>query len=658
MGKIHVLDTELSNKIAAGEVVERPASVIKELVENSIDAGSTSITVEIRDGGVTYMRVTDNGSGMKREDAEIAFLRHATSKIQSADDLDAIYTLGFRGEALSSIAAVSRTDLYTKTADTDEGVHVHAEGGEITLSDSAGTPTGTTIVVNNLFFNTPARMKFLKKNSTEGGYISDIISRFILAHPEISFKFINGKKEQLFSSGNNNLVDCIYTVYGKDYAKSSIAVDYTHNNVRVSGAVGKGEVSRPNRNFQSFFINGRYIKSPLIMRAVEEAYKNQVMIGKFPMAILNIEINPSMIDINVHPTKLEVKFSDERLIYEAIYWGVKNALYQTVQIPKIESKQDTKTIFDTSKEKLFEQGKFEPAKPNVIVPPKNQPQIVVDEETGEILSAPPKEEVPKEVVEDIPPKKVEYYSIETDAPKPDITKLNIPQEPVAVKQEQTEYIVDTEERPVQEVQAEAPAQEISANRELLEEYKLVGQVFDTYIIAQHNDNMLIIDQHAAHERLKYEELKKNLADGTVTPQILLIPTVVTMSATEYSTFNANRDFFYNIGFETDDFGENSIIVRSAPMDMDDQTMSELIIELIAQLDGSKRELITAKEDRALYTIACKAAIKANHALHTDEMKKLLNAVFSLPNINTCPHGRPIIVSMSKKELEKDFKRIV
>ncbi len=673
MGIIQILNTELSNKIAAGEVVERPASVIKELVENSIDAGATHITVEIRDGGITYMRVTDNGAGMSREDAQIAFLRHATSKIKTDNDLDAIYTLGFRGEALSSIAAVASVDLFTKTADAREGALVHAEGGEIVMSDSAGTPDGTTVVVKNLFFNTPARMKFLKKNSTEAGYIGDIMSRFVLAHPEISFKFINSNKEQLFSSGNNRLTDCIYTVYGREYAKAVIEVEYENGGVCVSGAAGKGEVSRPNRNFQSFFVNGRYIKSPLIVRAVEEAYKNQVMIGKFPMAILNIKIDPSLIDINVHPTKLEVKFSDEKLIYETVYFGVRNALYRTVSIPKIESKQDVQTVFDRPDKSSYAQAVFAGAQrlPFAEKPKSAEPERAVapTEETGKtprtmqfatdtLPSADPEtgkyeiEAVTAETPRKKQPGERDYYKENTVQQPIDLSSLDDDMRQLAAQQERDEYYVGAPEgaegnTPIRfKEETDSP------------DYSIVGQIFNTYIIAERGKEMLIIDQHAAHERLKYEQLKQNCANGTAAPQILLVPVVVKLSASEFAVYCENTDFFEKLGLETDEFGDNSIIVRTIPTDMDCDAVSALIVELISQLAGSKREPITEKEDRAMYTVACRAAVKANQKLHFEEMKSLLNSVFALDNINTCPHGRPIIVSMTQKELEKEFKRIV
>lgn len=697
MGIIHILDTELSNKIAAGEVVERPASVIKELVENSIDAGATHITVEIRDGGITYMRVTDNGSGMTCEDAKIAFLRHATSKIQTDNDLDAIYTLGFRGEALSSIAAVACVDLFTKTAEAPEGVLVHAQGGEITMSDSAATPTGTTIVVKNLFFNTPARMKFLKKNSTEAGYIGDIMSRFVLAHPEISFKFINSNKEQLFSSGNSRLEDCIYTVYGKEYAKAAIEVCYEGGGVCVSGAVGKGEVSRPNRNFQSFFVNGRYIKSPLIIRAVEEAYKNQVMIGKFPMAILNIKIDPSLIDINVHPTKLEVKFSDEKLIYETVYFGVRNALYKTVNIPKIEAREDIKAVFDGPSRDSYSQAVFGDIKGTVrsVRSAQNMPSAErtaqnakdsegepsaertaqnVQESEGEptvrnvqSTAAVARETIAKkaarrkdENAQEEPPKAetpkaepIDYYKRDF-VPQPiDFSALGEDMHRLKAAQDVAEYCVDEPEK-----DGKNAPRTFLKDKPPVNEYTIVGQIFDTYIIVERADEMLIIDQHAAHERIKYEQLKANCANGKIAPQLLLAPVIVRLSPAEMAVYCENTEFFGKLGLETDEFGDNSIVVRTIPAGVECDEVNMLIVELISQLAASKREPITEKEDRAMYTVACKAAVKANHRLHHGEMAVLLRDIFALDNINTCPHGRPIIVSMTKKELEKEFKRIV
>lgn len=679
MGKIHILSTEISNKIAAGEVVERPASVVKELVENSIDAGADSICIEIKKGGIAYIRVTDNGSGMTAEDAQTAFLRHATSKIQTENDLDAIYTLGFRGEALSSIGAVSKAQLYTRTQD-GEGILVECEGGEIRTSKNAGTPVGTTFVIQNLFYNTPARMKFLKKDSTESGYISDIISRFILAHPEISFKLIDNGKEKLFSPGDGNLVNAVYTVYGRDYAKAVLPVDYSADIISVKGVTGKGDVSRPNRNFQSYFVNGRYIKSPLIIRAVEEAYKNQIMIGKFPMSVLDIKINPSLIDINVHPTKLEVKFSNEKAVYEAVYFAVKNALYTTVNIPKVERAPE-KDMPVSSAQAPIQPSIQQPAQPT---------SNITDNITAAVAE-------PKSVLStDIPPVTV------SDKPQNTASNQAVTAEPIQKSEplydeykseNKSEYNTDTvpqkEDTPpptpedyfeklkqsvfsgkMPSIEAHQPTTELNLTQQSLfdednavdapkqEPYSIIGQLFSTYILVQRNDELLICDQHAAHERIKYEQLLKQVENSAVSAQILISPSIVKLSPTEYTTVFENIDFFTSAGFEIDEFGMNTIAVRSIPSVLSDGIVSDIILEMITSLSESKREIITERRQRALYSASCKAAVKANHSMSVQEMKTLLDDVFALENINTCPHGRPIIISMTKKEIEKEFKRII
>lgn len=639
MGIINVLDVEVSNKIAAGEVVERPASVVKELVENSIDAGAHVITVEIKNGGNTYIRVSDDGSGMSAEDAAIAFMRHATSKIHTEKDLDAIYTLGFRGEALSSIGSVAEVDLFTKRSEDEEGAHVVCRGGEIMSSSSAGTPDGTTFVIKNLFYNTPARMKFLKKDATEAGYISDILSRFILAHPEISFKLLNNGKEQLFSSGDSQLMNAVYAVYGKDYAKAALPVNYRHEHVYVTGVVGNGSVSRPNRNYQSFFVNRRYIKSPLIIRAVEEAYKNQIMIGKFPMAVLNIEIDPSLIDINVHPTKLEVKFSNEKMIYEAVYFGVKNALYQTVNIPKIEKKESVPAV-RTAADALAVPARKPPMQTAY---PKTDLSFVRDDRKkahqAENVEKPEENTAQTEV----------KNQFSAELKKEDYDQSYFEEIKYAAAQEKNAL-------PVSKISEQAiPMAEKS---DIPVQYRVAGQIFSTYILVERGDEMLIIDQHAAHERLKYEQLKKRLDENGVQSQGILVPAVVNMSATEYSVYTEHAAVFQDMGFAAEDFGENCVIVRAVPQGTENADVAQVVLEMLTQLEQSKSEIITQTQERLLYTIACKSAVKANHDLSMQEMEALVRDVFALENINTCPHGRPIIVAMTKKEVEKEFKRIV
>lgn len=624
MGKIHILSTEVSEKIAAGEVVERPASVIKELVENSIDAGATLVTVEIKKGGSTYMRVSDNGSGMSGEDAKICFLRHATSKIQTSSDLDAIYTLGFRGEALASIGAVSEVSLYTKRSEDNEGICVTCRGGKILSSAEAGVPDGTSICVENLFFNTPARLKFLKKDATEAGYITDIITRFIFAHPEISFKLIIDGKEKLFSAGDNSLKNAIYTVYGKDYANGTIAVDYEAEGIHVTGLVGKGNISRPKRNYQSFFVNKRYITSKTLIAALEGAYKNQIMIGKFPMAVLNIEINPSLIDINVHPTKLEVKFSDEKSVFNAVYYGTKNALYAIPNVPKIE-RADSEFKRDTPKKQL---------------------------NLSDLAASLPKDMTKRPETPEYNPR-VNHF-LKTD--KPDfIKKKEKEDKPFTAKN----ITLASPSEKLEPLVAKHESEPEETETVFVDEYfEIVGQLFNSYIIAEKDDEMILLDQHAAHERLKYEELKRDIASKQPMSQLLIEPVIVNVTGGEMTAYRENKEMFDQMGFESEEFGDDAIIIRSAPGDAEMGEIEPLMLELLSQSEELKGELITEKYERLLYTIACKSAVKANMAMSKIEMETLVRNVLRLKNINTCPHGRPIIVTMSKKEIEKEFKRIV
>ena len=651
MGKINLLDTEISNKIAAGEVVERPASVVKELVENSIDAGADRISVEIKNGGNTYIKVTDNGSGMERDDASVAFLRHATSKIATEEDLNAIYTLGFRGEALSSIGAVSMVDLYTKRKEDELGTHTTCEGGEIISDTDAGIPDGTTFIIKNLFYNVPARMKFLKKDATEAGYIGDIMTRFILSHPEIAFSFISNGKPVLTSYGDGKLENCIYSVYGKDYAAAMIKVDFASEYVRVTGLCGKGSTARANRTYQSFFINGRYIKSPLIMRAVEEAYKNQIMIGKFPTAVLNLEINPALVDINVHPTKLEVKFSNENEVYQAVYHAVKDALYRIADIPQIKKSEEKKPVCPSI------------IKPDVVLP-NAQIEIKTEPIKADVTHEKPKPDIIRISTPQIskpdtapsqgttPPKTVfDKTTAAVNAPKMFEEKMKAfksfaeAQTTAASKQPKA-----PEAAPVLKTQAPAKPDE--------PEFVLIGQIFDTYIIIQMGEEIRLIDQHAAHERLKYEELLEQLRTKKAYSQGLAIPSVIKLSSVELAAFLQNTDFFSSLGFEAEDYGNGSVIIRSIPTSFIDAEISEIFVEILSQLADNKKEIITEKKERLLYQIACKAAIKANHKLSEQEQKELVKKVFALDAINTCPHGRPIVVAMTKKEIEKTFKRIV
>ncbi len=745
MGKIHILDKSVSNMIAAGEVVERPLSIVKELIENSIDAGATTITVTIADGGISLIRVADNGSGMSEEDAQICFLRHATSKIKTGEDLDAIFTLGFRGEALSSIGAVSKAKIYTKRHEDTDGICVTCEGGKIVSSKDIGTPNGTIVEVKDLFYNTPARKKFLKKPQVEGAYVGDIIERYTLSYPQISFKFIRDGKEIIFSSGDNRLKNAVYAVYGKDYATKLIDVDYTLDDIHVTGVVGPGTVSRPNRNYESFFVNRRYIKSGLICRAVEEAYKNQVMIGKFPMAVLNIEVEPHKVDINVHPTKLECKFSDDELIYKAVYTAVREALYKIPNVPTIErdTKKETKLSIEAFKtyggeqESISWSPSVEKPRPEetVIKKTEHKPETVefasfvrpVEQQKAEeprkstdvnindvpqyfhIISVEMKHKTEAEMTDkekaefkrqnkkyfkaDGTPNQL-FVKLYCEKYKEIATRLqearlfNRPikmfghDESMNIRgdeyrcfihciheiADETGYII-TDNTPSEllsvRTQAMKALDEVTVgdgendtvNNPFSGDFEVIGQLFNTYILVEKGEEMLIIDQHAAHERLNFESLKKELKESGVTSQMVLMPAEFAITATEAETAQENRELLTKMGFEFEIDGVN-VSVSAIPSGVSWSDCEDLFLELVDEIASNRQEIIDEKKERMLYSISCKASIKANmHITHT-EMEKLVEKVFALENINSCPHGRPIVISMSKKEIEKDFKRIV
>lgn len=640
MNKIKLLDKTVSNMIAAGEVVERPASVIKELLENSIDAQAKHITVEIKNGGIKYMRVADDGIGMTKEDASLSLLRHATSKIEKAEDLDAIITLGFRGEALASISAVSNMEIYTKYRGEKEGTLIKSSCGEITDTLDAGCPEGTTVIVRDLFVNTPARMKFLKKDHTEAGYIADIILRLALARPDISFKFINNDKEQLFTSGDGELLNAIYSIYGKDIKNAMVKGEYKEYGISLSGYFGKSEASRPNRNMQNVFINGRYIKSPLVSRAVEEAYKQELMVGKFPSCVINIQIDPFCVDINVHPTKLEAKFSDEKSVYHVVYWAAKNALYQKKTIPVVEKAPSQtsakaeeslfsgfsrkKQVFTFNETSRYEKKEATPVKTVIYTQNADEKKKETSEEKKENLFTFEKKEEPvivQETIKETPPETVKH---EKEIPENThvITHEEIKKEP---------------EKPV---------------------YKICGQIFDTYIIIEKDGQMMMVDQHAAHERLRFENLKKGYKNRQIVSQALLTPAVVKLTPPEMASFCEYREDICALGFEAEEFGENDIIIRSVPSELTEFEIREAIIEIIGLFSIHRKNIDEQIAEKMLYQIACKGAVKANRKLFDSEIKELLDAIFALPEINTCPHGRPITIAFTKDFIEKQFKRIV
>lgn len=629
MGKIQVLSKNVSDKIAAGEVVERPASVIKEFLENSVDAGATVITVEIKSGGIKYMRVTDNGCGMSHDDAQKSILRHATSKIATEDDLSGIKTLGFRGEALSSIAAVSRLEIYTKTKDSQIGTYMVAHNGEVVDITEAGCPDGTTVIVRELFCTVPARMKFLKKDYTEAGYIEDIVARLALSHPEISVKLINNGKEVIFTPGDNQLSSAIYAVYGKDIKDAMVDADYSENGVRVSGMCAKSQASRANRNMQNFFVNGRYIKSALLSHAVEEAYKNELMVKKFPACVLNVEILPEMVDINIHPTKLEAKFADEKAVYHAVYWAAKNALYKKAHVPKVDDvKISPKTVTRPTPEAVKERFLSTPETK------KPTPKIDFSKITPIVHAEPKRAEQ----------EKISFHESSYKAPVVIAEKKE--EKPKAVVPE-----VEIVETKIVEEKVPEPIKERVV-------YKICGQVFNTYIIIEKDGKMLMVDQHAAHERLRYEKLLVQYRERNIITQILLMPEIVSLTANEYSVFLENEKAINDLGYICESYGEREIIVREIPLESEDTNVSETIFNLIEMFISNRKNIDDDLASKMLYRIACRGAIKANKELTLREMETLLDNILSLDNINTCPHGRPITIEFSKDFIEKQFKRIV
>lgn len=668
MGLIHVLDTEVSNKIAAGEVVERPESIVKELVENSIDAGASLITIEIKDGGISYIRVTDNGAGMSAEDAKLCFIRHATSKIATGEDLEEIYTLGFRGEALSSIGAVAKVRLYTKRRDDESGVCVTCEGGEILSSADAGAPNGTVMEVRDLFYNTPARLKFLKKPSTEAGYIQDIVTKCVLAHPEISFKLVRDGKEIIFSSGDNKLINAVYAVYGRDYAKNMLEVDYEYNGIRVTGMIGKGTLTRANRGYETFFVNKRYVKSNIMIRALEEAYKNQIMISKFPTAILNIDISARLVDINVHPKKLECKFSDEQEIYRAVYHAVRQTLYELPNVPEIEREKPVPAIpqgeqrswEDVFKEKVRASSERAAELPKFKTEAREAP-LEFDRNEPESETTPPREKTAAIPSEETRPKTEPVTEEEReqewlvnalrDKPKSGASVM------LGYARERAKRIKNDKTVRVNEPAETIPEQSDDA---IFNDgyFRVVGQLFDTYIIVEKDERMLIIDQHAAHERLNYEALKAELEKGSVMTQMILEPIEVRLDAAETDIYSDNAELFRELGFETALGDNDTVIITAVPGDISWSEAEPLFSELLTEMAEMRNDVIAKSKERLLYTISCKAAIKANMRIGAEEMQSLVRKVFALKNINTCPHGRPIVISMTKKEIEKDFKRIV
>lgn len=650
MPKINVLDRATAELIAAGEVVERPASAIKELVENSIDAGATAITVEIEQGGIVLMRITDNGCGIAAEDVPKAFLRHATSKIATERDLDSIGTLGFRGEALAAISAVSRVSMITRRPEDEEGTHYSIHGGEEQFCDSIGCAAGTIIEVRDLFYNTPARMKFLKKDIKEGANVATIIDRMALSHPEISFKFIRDGKQQMVTQGNGKLYDAVYSVLGRDIALGTLPIDYTHNGVRVSGLICKPFKCRPNRNLQLVFLNGRFVKSATAMAALDVGYKNSAMVGKFPYCIINIDMPYEMVDVNVHPAKTEVRFSDESRVFDAIRFGVKNALAADESRPQLnvnvaaEKKQIRMTSDEFMRE--IEGDKYK----------------ISSQTVGESVALP---------VERKETKKPVYYGTKTlDNPlilkesgpsayggqKPchrvDIDVVVEPEEEKKTAPQTTEPETPKEAAKDIHERVESPKEEVK-EQPTHAAAKFIGEAFRTYIVAELEDKLILIDKHAAHERIIFERLKK---DATAESQLLLTSRNITLPKEEYAVILENISLIQEAGFDIEDFGMGAVIVRAVPSNLGDEDIYSLLCEIAESL-SSRNTVETERLDNIYHTVACKAAVKAGYVSSEPQLTELMNQVLNNPDIRYCPHGRPVAVEMEKKAIEKLFGRL-
>lgn len=698
MSKIQVLDQITIDKIAAGEVIERPASVAKELAENAIDAGATAVTVEIKEGGITFMRIADNGIGIDKEDVRAAFLRHSTSKIRSAEDLAHISSLGFRGEALSSIAAVSQVELLTKTKEAEFGVRYKIAGGKEESLEDAGAPDGTTFLIRQLFYNTPARRKFLKTAMTEASHVGDLVTRLALSHPEVSFRFINNGQVKLHTSGNGNLKDVIYHIYGREIASNLIEVDFERKGIHITGYLGKPLISRGNRNFENYFVDGRYIKSSIISKAIEDGYKDFTMQHKYPFVVLYLDVDTEHVDVNVHPTKMDVRFNNQQEIYNTLFAAVNEGLHQRELIPKV-TLDDIK-IPEKPKE-LKNNLPEEPKESKKDLPKKSETEHTGEQSTS--LPSPQNEDEKLQYFMNEMRKRVYSYhealhenkqettpaSSNTDAcnqqknvPVPYSYKPqnNIPAsdfykpqrnvqaqssyEPQQNAQAQGSQIAEMTNYTARQVPAEKPQQLNFFEEKLLEpqakaEHKIIGQVFDTYWLVEFHDNLYIIDQHAAHERVLYEQTLKGMKTREFTSQLISPPIILNLSMQEAELLKLYMDQFTRIGFEIEEFGQDSYAVRAVPDNLFSIAKKELLMEMIDSLsDEINRNAPSNLIDEKIASMSCKAAVKGNMRLSATEVDTLITELLSLDNPYHCPHGRPTIIAMSRRELEKKFKRIV
>ena len=616
--------------------IERPSSVVKEMIENSLDAGAKNITIEIKNGGSTYIRITDDGCGIERDDVRKVFISHATSKISKKDDLNSIATLGFRGEAMASISAVSKVELLTKAENEEIGTRYEIAGGEELEFDDAGCPNGTTIVVRDIFFNTPARMKFLKKDVTEGNQVAGIVDRMAISHPEISFRFIRDGKQVLITSGNGDLKSTVYSVLGKEMSDSLMSVDYSFNDMRITGFVSKPTASRKSRAGQYFYINNRIVKSKTAMAALEQAYKNTIMVGRFPACVLNIELNPAQVDVNVHPAKTEVRFANEKPIFDLVYYAVKTAIENDRTVKEVEFKenpicwQESKNVYQNNDNKSF-QAKFDFFKK------KDEPP------SQQVIKTKPRENFWQ-----VEAPKPEYKIARDEKPKPRVD-INIeyeePEEISTAKSEDTpkeqdiEKVVITDEKD---------------NENFIPNFKLIGEAFKTYLIVEIENELYFIDKHAAHERMNFERFK---AQATVETQMLLAPVVVNLTKDEFIAISENVELIKKCGFELEEFGESQIIVRAIPSLVDGDSVKDLMLEIAQKLLEHKTDILPDKIDWIYHSASCRGAVKAGDYTSRQEQEMFVKKLLSMPNIRFCPHGRPVFIKMSKYDSEKQFGRV-
>lgn len=706
MPHIELLDQITIDKIAAGEVIERPASVVKELVENAIDAGSTAVTVEIEEGGISLIRITDNGCGIAKQDVENAFLRHSTSKIRSAEDLTHLSSLGFRGEALSSISAVARVELITKTREDVFGTKYIIEGGKGRTPEETGAPDGTTFLVRQLFFNTPARRKFLKTPMTEASHISDLLTRLALSHPDISFRFINNGQVKLHTSGNGKMKDVIYHIYGREIANNLIPLEFEKDGVRLSGYLGKPVINRGNRNFENYFVNGRYVRNSILAKAIEDGYKDFTMQHRYPFVAFQIDINPEKIDVNVHPSKMELRFSNQQGIYNLLYEAISKGLHEPELIPEVEmfeikvpgmseKRQEKKTVIrdagnpyrtDGTSPKMRKSSVQEGAEraesrsQSEMPSAELQTQISTEKtvSTGdekldyfmqkmrERVYASHLAEAKEEQEKNIGAKESKMAALDEN-PAVDIQNKGTENRAYSDKSkektkrdpEKTEpnlFLKDLKAKKVKQLDL---FEEQILKKEARQEYRIIGQVFETYWLIQYRDSLYIVDQHAAHERVLYERTLAGMKKREYTSQYLSPPIILSLSMQEIDVLETFKDRFTAIGFEIEPFGGDEYAVRAIPDNLFGIAKKELLLEMLDSLsDGLSTSLEPELIDEKIASMSCKAAVKGNMKLSYAEMDELINELLSLDNPYHCPHGRPTIIAMTKRELEKKFKRIV